>query len=733
MHTPTRKSSQYGRRGGNSIENVLCPSSINNERAPLEQIPPYKLSSNNENKDNYTYNINNSSRGNSAFNLKQNRIPSRGTSRAASRNTSRSYIQQPHGVSGVNTSTPYGKSSSRSTSRSSSRLSLSSMASTPVSFSRTPSSSIYTADSVVSLNTLGIGSSTNNSKIQVTLRPRPLDYNSDSIENSPWNIDLANSQIEHADIGSFQYDHVFSTSDSNENVFEIVAAPILEKCLNGYNGTIFAYGMTGSGKTYSMRGVLKNSIEMLFKNSINEYDEMLQNSNGDAMDQCVKNWDNDGIFQDETILVNANYRMKYITCSILEIYNEKIKDLLNIENINQNESYRGSNVSNDLRIVEDDKFGIRVRGLKEIKVTSSNQLFELIDQGESLRCTDSTDYNYTSSRSHFLVMMKVFMENSEGHEIVSVLNFCDLAGSERATSHIDRRKEGGYINKSLLALGTVITKLSENNGNSNAHIPYRDSKLTRLLQPSLSGGSMVSILCTIQLGTAVVGETTNTLRFGCRAKNILLNVKKNTEDLDINKIINENEALKLEILELRNIISNKDVMNIDNKEIIKDDLYFELVAENNILNEQVEHLKRLQLEHNIIRSQECENDLNSLTFLLNDLILDSQTRKRFDDIVKRIGSGLHEYDNRFNEIESYVGHLENRIRVSEIELARHTQQEPSNVLNTVASMSDTVMKNGRTFQDELIEELQEEITELQSRMHRKDAMIRALQLAGNSS
>lgn len=249
---------------------------------------------------------------------------------------------------------------------------------------------------------------------------------------------------------------------------------------------------------------------------------------------------------------------------------------------------------------------------------------------------------------------------------------------------------------------------------------------------------MVSILCTIQLGSNVVGETTNTLRFGIRARNVLLNVRQNTADIDVGKLVQENENLKIEIEELKSqLLIGSGTTNGDaNMEksalcVDKDDLYYELVAENNILNEQVEHLKRLHLEDNIIRSQECDEDLTNLRTLLEGLVLDSGTRMRSEEILNRMDRGLREYNSRFNEIESYVGHLENRIRVSEIELARYKQHEGSNgVLNTVATINNSASKSADQAKDEILAELQEEIEELKRSMRRKDAMIRALQKVG---
>lgn len=710
MHTPTR--TPYGRKsstGSGSISSAgLRKSSFTNQRNSSSSKMDYVDSCNSPNLQNH---VNNNA--------------SRSTSRNVSRTNSKTYFQQPPQI----TNSPYQKSMSRSTSRSSSRLSLSSMAST----SAGPTSKSSTLFLASATNPIDIG--INKSRIQVTVRPRPFGPQEDPL--TPWNIDFDNANIHHPELGGFHYDHIFLTNDDNRKVFEVSAAPIIQKCLDGFNATIFAYGMTGSGKTYSMRGVLKDSINMLFNNS-NYNAENLHSSTDGPMDY-IRNWEDKDGFQNETIIMDENRSIKHITCSIIEIYNEKLRDLL-CDNKTGN--------TRDLRIVDDKRFGIQVYGLSEIKVTSPDQLLELIDQGESLRSTDSTDYNYNSSRSHFIVMLKVFLENGGGSEITSLLNFCDLAGSERATSHADRRVEGGYINKSLLALGTVITKLSESTSSGiNVHIPYRDSKLTRLLQPSLSGGSMVSILCTVHMGSNVVGETVNTLRFGSRAKNVLLNVKRNTEELDIGKLMHENELLKIEVNELRGLLELKITQVNESCEhasnliktsdtLINDDLYYEIVAENNILNEQVEHLKRLQLEQNIFRTQESNEDLSNLNKLFNSLILDSFTRRKAEEILIGLNNGIKEYKLRFDETESYVGHLENRLRMSEIELARNSiiQKQRIQNLDTANEKLPSLARSQhrailQSDLDEAISDLQEEVVELKRSLARKDAMIRALQKA----
>ena len=179
-------------------------------------------------------------------------------------------------------------------------------------------------------------------------------------------------------------------------------------------------------------------------------------------------------------------------------------------------------------------------------ITSKQQLLQLIKRGDTNRKTSATDFNARSSRSHSILQIKLkVIDILTETELKSTLSLCDLAGLERAATSLERRKEGSYINKSLLALSNVINKLSSS---TLEHIPYRDSKLTRLLQPALSGSSLVLILCTIHMGgnqqsvQQCVAETYKTLRFAARAKDIVINVERNTGrrmDGDSAKMIQE--------------------------------------------------------------------------------------------------------------------------------------------------------------------------------------------------
>ncbi|KAI9268598.1 kinesin motor domain-containing protein, partial [Helicostylum pulchrum] len=195
--------------------------------------------------------------------------------------------------------------------------------------------------------------------------------------------------------------------------------------------------------------------------------------------------------------------------SYMEIYNEKIKDLLNSENKSP-------------EIIEDKKNGVSVRNLKEVIVKTVKEVMTCINDGECNRHISATDYNEHSSRSHTIFQLviesrsKGLPTNTNRSVRVSQLNLIDLAGSEKVATDIERRKEGGYINKSLLTLGNVISKLTSEEPSS--HIPFRDSKLTRILQAALSGNARISVICTINPTLSSKDESLNTLRFAQRAK-----------------------------------------------------------------------------------------------------------------------------------------------------------------------------------------------------------------------
>ncbi|KAI8811695.1 P-loop containing nucleoside triphosphate hydrolase protein [Cladochytrium replicatum] len=285
--------------------------------------------------------------------------------------------------------------------------------------------------------------------------------------------------------------------------------------MEGINGTVFAYGQTASGKTYTMMGVeeqpgvIPQAVEDVF-NYIRE---------------------------------EAGDREFLLRVSYLEIYNETIRDLLSPEIV-------------DVRIHEDRKRGVYVSPLKEEIVTTPKQVMKVIQRGEQNRHFGSTDYNEHSSRSHTIFQMVRVSPSTKlrGAVTISQLNLIDLAGSEKATTDLDRRKEGSFINKSLLTLGNVISKLTEEKG---GHIPFRDSKLTRILQPSLSGNANIAVVCTVSPAAGNYDETLNTLKFAARVKRVTVNAKAN-QVLDdkalLQKYRNEIMQLKTQMQEATEMV-----------------------------------------------------------------------------------------------------------------------------------------------------------------------------------
>lgn len=298
--------------------------------------------------------------------------------------------------------------------------------------------------------------------------------------------------------------------------------------MEGYHGTVFAYGMTGTGKTFSMQGTASSpGVIPLAITDIFSY------------------------------IRETPSREFLLRVSYLEIYNERIHDLLSMPTGN---AVGGNAVQEEIKLREDSKRGVYASPLKEEIVQSPTQLLRVIARGDQARRTASTQFNARSSRSHAVV--QIVVESRErvpgtpgaeskraailpGGVRVSTLSLIDLAGSEKAAETKERRTEGSHINKSLLTLGTVIAKLSEHKDKDGKpadkdgkHLPYRDSKLTRLLQGALSGNSLVSILCTIQIGSAGsiasgvhhTSETLNTLKFASRAKNNIVSHAKRAEE-----------------------------------------------------------------------------------------------------------------------------------------------------------------------------------------------------------
>ncbi|XP_062827399.1 kinesin-like protein KIF17 isoform X2 [Anolis carolinensis] len=284
----------------------------------------------------------------------------------------------------------------------------------------------------------------------------------------------------------FTFDGAYYIDQNTEEIYNEIAYPLIEGVTEGYNGTIFAYGQTGSGKSFTMQGVLEPFSQ---KGIIPRAFEHLFESV-----QCAEN---------TKFLVRASY---------LEIYNEDIRDLL------------GSNTKQKLELKEHPEKGVYVKGLSQHTVHSIAQCEHIMETGWRNRAVGYTLMNKDSSRSHsiFTINMEIYVVDERGQDYLRAakLNLVDLAGSERQskTGAVgERLKEATKINLSLSALGNVISALAD--GRSK-HVPYRDSKLTRVLQDSLGGNTKTLMIACLSPADNNYDESLSTLRYAHRAKNI---------------------------------------------------------------------------------------------------------------------------------------------------------------------------------------------------------------------
>ncbi|KAI3772419.1 hypothetical protein L6452_03605 [Arctium lappa] len=305
---------------------------------------------------------------------------------------------------------------------------------------------------------------------------------------------IANKQIDR----SFVFDKVFGPNSQQRELYHAAVSPIVFEVLEGYNCTIFAYGQTGTGKTYTMEGGgRKRNGEFP--------------SDAGVIPRAVRQ-----IF-DILEAQSAEYSMKV---TFLELYNEEITDLLAPE---ESSKFPEDKSKKPIALMEDGKGGVLVRGLEEEIVSTADEIYKILEKGSAKRRTAETLLNKQSSRSHsiFSITIHIKERTPEGEEIIRCgkLNLVDLAGSEnisRSGAREGRAREAGEINKSLLTLGRVINTLVEHSG----HIPYRDSKLTRLLRDSLGGKTKTCIIATISPSIHSLEETLSTLDYAHRAKNI---------------------------------------------------------------------------------------------------------------------------------------------------------------------------------------------------------------------
>ncbi|KAH9969815.1 P-loop containing nucleoside triphosphate hydrolase protein [Russula dissimulans] len=380
-------------------------------------------------------------------------------------------------------------------------------------------------------------------KVLVSIRVRPSEQPSawDTQKNTS-SINLLSQHHRNAATTAhvFHFDEILTGSD-NKSVYNTVARNHVCAAMDGYNAVVFAYGQTASGKTFTLSG---------------------DDDQPGIIPRAMKD-----VF---AFIRRTPAREYLLRCSYLEIYNETIHDLL-------------APPSAPAVQLQGSGANVWLTPLREEVVTSLAGVRAVIARGWAARRTASTDWNDRSSRSHSV--FRVVIESRErgdtsggrqtpgglsrpptpggprlqsigGRSVqTSVLSLIDLAGSEKATSDKERTREGKFINTSLLTLGSVIATLAENaSKGKNDHVPFRNSKLTRMLQPSLSGDARISVICTLNPDVNAVAESTSTLLFARRIKKVQLNAKKK-EVVDTDALL---ERYRQEIEELKKRLSEKE-------------------------------------------------------------------------------------------------------------------------------------------------------------------------------
>ncbi|XP_047189319.1 kinesin-like protein KIF21A isoform X6 [Scophthalmus maximus] len=442
---------------------------------------------------------------------------------------------------------------------------------------------------------------------------------------------------------AFTYDYMFDMDSQQDAIYTSCTEKLIDGCLEGYNATVFAYGQTGSGKTYTMGtgfdvniseeelGIIPRAVHHLFK-GIEERRQAAQEQGRPVPE----------------FKINAQF---------LELYNEEVLDLF--------DSTRDMKQKSHIKIHEDATGGIYTVGVTTRTVSSEAEMMQCLKLGALSRTTASTQMNVQSSRSHAIFTIhlcqvrvcasdnqenetdnKVSNGNSELDEyetLTAKFHFVDLAGSERlkrtgATG--DRAKEGISINCGLLALGNVISALGDRSKRSS-HVPYRDSKLTRLLQDSLGGNSQTVMIACISPSDRDFMETLNTLKYANRARNIKNKVMVNQDKASqqISALRTEIARLQMELMEYK---AGKRLVGEDGVESFSD-----MFHENSMLQTENSNLRvRVKAMQETIDAQRAR-----LTQLLSDQANQALARAG-EGGTEEIGNMIHSYIKEIEDLRA---------------------------------------------------------------------------------
>ena len=452
----------------------------------------------------------------------------------------------------------------------------------------------------------------------------------------------------------FNFDKVYSIENDSQLIYKEMCKDVVSSALEGYNGSIFMYGQTTSGKTYTMLGSPNNPgiLPCVLRDIFLKIKKIKQN--------------------------NDNIEFK-VYCSYIEIYNENIHDLLTD--------------SNFLKLIDDKKYGVIVAGAKKVIIDNFETGIEIKNFGEENRKYRETLFNEYSSRSHcifqiFIESFEIKEENDITTNKYSCLNLIDLAGSERINEYESKNVttgETGYINKSLFVLAHVINKLAENNQGKKIHIPYRDSKLTRLLSQALGGNSLTTIICTVSPAALNYYQTLSTLRFAMRAKSVKLKIVSNEYVDDKEKI----EFYKNEIKRLKEELKNRTTQDIS----IRSEGYGNI---NNIFGASGNYINN-DMKELINSYKKIQSELNNYKELyLKEKQKSDIYKEQYETLKKQ--SEESEKFNLINDDNIYVDEIISQIQINDE--SNNILQNSINLVN-YNKWKDETAKISQNYKDDL--------------------------------
>ena len=567
-----------------------------------------------------------------------------------------------------------------------------------------------------------------NSKIILRIKPKTDD---EYLQNEKIFEIKDNNLIEF--IGSnnnskiFKFDYIFNEDSQQKQIFDICAKEICDSLYEGYNGTIFAYGQIGSGKTYTMLGPNYTSSFLCNSNFVlseqeNNYIYYMKKKEEEGKGLIPRSIEYLLNKKEELIKLNKDINLNIeLYCSFYEIFNDQIYDLFN------NSTWININNNN---LKEKQIEGIVKENLKKIKLNDIKEIFNLIKSGYLNRQSFSYIMN-TQSRSHAIFSININITKIENENIIrnkSILNLVDLAGCEKQASKDnigDRIKDAGKINKSLLGLGNVIQNFGEN------FIPYRDTKLTFLLKESLGINPKTCFIAIISSLKKNIQDTLFTLTFTQNIKKIKykiynnknLNSKRNKLiEEENNKIINEEEIKKekeiynnskIEIINLINILQQ---LGENSQEIYKfKEKFKQSSLVKKYVNEEYDqvHKTLLNKEKEIeLLEKEIEIFENKINNLSIEIIIKEQT---YNNLIKRNSDSEREFENikqRFNEIYE-IWNSKNKKLNEKNNLLKEQKEEQKKILKEKRQLIDRNNKN-IDIKNNKIDNLKEKIIELEN-------------------